>query len=40
MNKKIYKKPAMQVYELQSRAHLLTLSNPGDYPGGGDPFGS
>ena len=38
LNKKTYEKPAMRVFLLQSRAHLLTLSNPGDYPDGGDPW--
>jgi len=36
--KKEYEKPAMQVFTFESRTHLLTLSNPGDYPDGGDPF--
>lgn len=33
-----YERPVMQVCEFQSRTHLLTLSNPGDYPDGGDPW--
>lgn len=37
-NKKEYEKPVMQVCEFQSRTHLLQMSNPGDYPDGGDPW--
>ena len=40
LNKKTYEKPAMRVFLLQSRTNLLTLSNPGEYGNGGDPFGS
>ena len=39
--KKKYEKPAMQVYDLPQQPQLLAgsgLRNPGDYPGGGDPF--
>ena len=37
-NKKEYEKPVMQVCEFQSRTHLLQMSNPGNYPDGGDPW--
>ena len=43
IEKRKYEKPAMQVYELQHRQHLLAgsggLGNPNNYPGGGDPLG-
>jgi hypothetical protein len=35
-----YERPVMQVFELRHEGHLLTLSNPGDYTDGGDPFSS
>ena len=39
--KKLYEKPAMQVFELKQQPSLLAgspLGNPADYPGGGNPF--
>lgn len=40
MKKKKYEKPSMKVHELKQRAHLLvgSLTDPSDYPNGGDPF--
>lgn len=38
LTKKTYEKPGMQVVLLQSRTHLLQMSNPGNYPDGGDPW--
>ena len=38
--KKEYKKPVIQVFELRHEGHLLTLSGPGNYTDGGDPFSS
>lgn len=42
MKKKLYEKPAMQVYELKQQPQILAgsgLTNPSDYPGEGDPLG-
>lgn len=36
--KKTYERPHMQVFELRQTASLLTMSNPGDLPNGGDPW--
>lgn len=36
--KKAYERPVTQVYVLKCESHLLTLSNPGDYFDGGDPW--
>ncbi len=33
-----YERPEMQVFEIRHEGNLLTLSNPGDYPDGGDPW--
>ena len=42
--KRLYEKPAMQVFELKQQPQLLQssggLGNPSDYPYGGDPLGS
>lgn len=38
--KKEYKKPVIQVFELRHEGHLLTLSGPGNYTDGGDPMSS
>ena len=41
MKKKLYEKPAMQVFELKQQPQLLAgigLNDPSDYPGGTDPF--
>ena len=40
--KRKYEKPSTRVIELQQRTMLLagSLTDPTDYPGGGDPFGS
>ena len=40
MKKKEYEKPTTMVVKLDQQYHLLTLSNPGDYPDGGDPLAS
>ena len=40
--KKNYEAPTIQVVNLEKQAPLVCgsgLGNPGDYPGGGDPFG-
>ena len=41
MKKKLYEKPAMQVFELKQQPQLLagSLNDPTDYPGKPDPFG-
>lgn len=39
--KQKYDKPSMKVYELKHKPQLLIgsgLGNPGNYPGGGDPW--
>ena len=39
--KKLYEKPAMQVFELKQQPSLLAgsgIGDPSDYPGGTDPF--
>ena len=39
--KRIYQKPAVQVFELKKKSLLLVgsgLGDPSDYPGGGDPL--
>lgn len=42
--KRLYEKPAMQVFELKQQLQLLQssggLGNPSGYPYGGDPLGS
>ena len=42
--KRLYEKPAMQVFELKQQPQLLQssggLDNPSGYPYGGDPLGS
>lgn len=38
LNKKEYEKPVMQVFTLESRTCLLQMSNPGNYPNGGNPW--
>ena len=41
MKKKDYQTPTILVVKLQRQAQLLAgspLTNPSDYPGGGDPF--
>lgn len=42
--KRLYEKPAMQVFELKQQSQLLQssggLGNPSGYPYGGDPLGS
>ena len=42
--KRLYEKPAMQVFELKQQPQLLQssdgLGNPFGYPYGGDPLGS
>ena len=42
MKKKEYEQPKTDVVELRVRCQLLagSLSDPSDYPGGGDPFAS
>ena len=39
--KRIYQKPAVQVFELKKKSLLLVgsgLGDPNDYPNGGDPL--
>lgn len=37
-NKKKYERPSMQVFKLKETPQLLQMSNPGNLPGGGNPW--
>ena len=39
-SKELYETPGTEVLELKMEGALLTLSDPNDYPGGGNPFAS
>lgn len=38
MKKKNYEKPTAKVVVLRQRPQLLVMSDPSDYPNGGNPF--
>lgn len=38
MKKKKYVKPTFKVVELRQRPQLLAMSDPSNYPNGGNPF--
>ena len=35
-----YESPKMETFEFKQQTPLLTVSNPGNYPNGGDPWNS